>query len=395
MKKTILVVFICCISLFVSAQVSYEEINSSHLKTKRQLKIKLPNGFNPESEIKHPLIVVFDGEYLFEPVLGQADYQSYFDLMPQAIIVGIVQGSNRYYDSITDDITGLPADSGAKFYKFIAEEVIPYIEQKYGPSTFRMAVGQDLMASFTNSYLFAKTPLFQAYVCISPDLQGTLKSYLSQQLSTIGTDIFYYASTYSGDFEQSRETLLALKTSLSDVKNQKLHFSFDDFKTDSYVTAVSSAISKSFHKIFEFYQPITNRELEEKVLPYSGTLDNYLTERYDRIQYFFGIEKPISEDEIDKIVKIAERREDFKSLERIGKFVKKLYPESLLGPYYLALHAEKMGKHKKAKKLYESALELEELSHITKEAIFSKIDELSIAETDKEIDDDFDENENK
>jgi hypothetical protein len=54
-----------------------------------------------------------------------------------------------------------------------------------------------------------------------------------------------------------------------------------------------------------------------------------------------------------------------------------------------------MGKHKKAKKLYESALELEELSHITKEAIFSKIDELSIAETDKEIDDDFDENENK
>ena len=63
---------------------------------------------------------------------------------------------------------------------------------------------------------------------------------------------------------------------------------------------------------------------------------------------------------------------------------KKLDPESLLGTYYLAQYAEKVGKTKKAKKLYESALTLEDVSHINREFIFSKIDELTVVDTDKD-----------
>ena len=128
-------------------------------------------------------------------------------------------------------------------------------------------------------------------------------------------------------------------------------------------------------------------------MPYEGTLDNYLTDRYKRIEKLFGIKKEISVEEIEKVVKIAEQREDLKSLNKLGALANKLHPESLMGTYYLAQYAEKSGKTKKAKKLYESALTLNDVSHINREYIFSKIDELTVADLDEEIDDNEDDDE--
>ena len=93
----------------------------------------------------------------------------------------------------------------------------------------------------------------------------------------------------------------------------------------------------------------------------------------------FGITKEISEKEFEKVVKVAEQRKDFKSINKLGKLANKLFPETLLGNYYLAQSAEKMGKTKKAKKLYESALVLNSATNIDKEYIATKIEELSLS----------------
>jgi predicted alpha/beta superfamily hydrolase len=82
MRKTILIVFTCFICIHLSAQIIYEKIRSVHLNTERQLKIKLPKNYDPSSDLKHPLIIVFDGDYMFEPIAGQVDFQTYFDDMP-------------------------------------------------------------------------------------------------------------------------------------------------------------------------------------------------------------------------------------------------------------------------------------------------------------------------
>ena len=131
MKKTILIVLTCFFSLSIFAQISYDEINSSKLNAVRQLKIKLPKNYDPSSELKYPLIIVFDGDYLFEPISGQVDFQTYFDDMPSSIIVGVVQGSERRYDGYCDEVTGLPKESGLRFHDFVAEELIPYLDEKY------------------------------------------------------------------------------------------------------------------------------------------------------------------------------------------------------------------------------------------------------------------------
>ena len=51
----------------------------------------------------------------------------------------------------------------------------------------------------------------------------------------------------------------------------------------------------------------------------------------------------------------------------------------MLGTYYIAHAAEKTGKTKKAKKLYESALILNDATNIDKEYIAAKIEELTLA----------------
>ena len=283
-----------------------------------------------------------------------------------------------------ETVTGLPKESGLRFHDFVAEELIPYLDERYNTSKFRVAVGHDLMGNFINSYLFKDDPLFNAYVCISPDLSGTVRDYLGKRLEFFKDDIFYYMATSDKDLPYIRDAVLNANAQISQVQNQYLTYYFDDFKNDTHYTLVNSAIAKSFDKIFELYKPLREKELEEKVLPYEGTLDKYLVERYDRIEDLFGIKKPITEEEFEKVVKVAEQRNDLESLEMIGKLAKKLNPESLLGTYYLAQYSEKVGKTKKAKKLYESALTLNDVSHINRDFIFSKIDELTVVDTDEE-----------
>ncbi|NRD19062.1 esterase [Winogradskyella eckloniae] len=387
MRKTILVVLTCFICVLSYAQITYEEISSSRLNSKRQLKIKLPTDYDSKADKKYPLIIVFDGDYLFEPVTGQVDFQTYFDDMPSSIVVGVMQGEERVYDSYYEPQTGLPTESGIRFHEFVSEELLPYLDGKYKTSKFRVAVGHDIMGNFINSYLFKEELEFQAYVCISPDFVGSLRNFVSKRLALYKTDVFYYMATAEKDIPEIRKNIISTNELIEAVENKNLTYYFDDFKGETHYTLVTGAISRSFDKIFSIYNPLREKELEEKVLPYEGTLDEYLVDRYKRIEKLFGIEKDISEEELEKVAKVAEQREDYKSLFKLGILANKLHPETLLGTFYLAQSAEKLGKTKKAKKLYEDALTLNDVSHINRDFIFSKIDELALTLVDVDEED--------
>ena len=98
-------------------QTVYESIESNALGVKRELKIQLPRNYESNPDKNYPLIVVFDGDYLFEVVAGNIDYSSYWQDMPEAIVVGVNQVGSRSEDcnissdyslskSATQDIDG-------------------------------------------------------------------------------------------------------------------------------------------------------------------------------------------------------------------------------------------------------------------------------------------------
>ena len=388
MKHTLTLIILFVMTWSVAGQVVFEEYESRQLNSTRQLKIKLPDNYDPESELKHPVIVVFDGEYLFGPVNGQVSFQTYFDEMPESIIVGVYQGKERFYDSFYDEVSGLPFESGQRFYKFVAQELIPYIDANYNTSKFKVAVGHNIMGNFINAFLFHDTPVFQAYINLSPDFQGKMNENVVTRLEWLEDDIFYYMATSDKDIKRIKQKIQITDKQLRAIDNQELTYYYDELQGDSHYQLVTGALSKAMDRIFELYKPLDEKELREKVLPYEGTLDDYIVDRYKRIDELFGINKPISEEELRQLVTIAEEREDLESVYRIGKLANKLNPNSSFGTYHMALYAEKLGKTKKAVKLYESALTLEDMSHIDREFILSHVEDLKIAEDDTEIEED-------
>lgn len=376
MKRAVLFTLLLTFTLPLFAQTTIKDFKSRKLNSTRQLKIKLPKDYDATSTIKYPLIIVFDGDYLFGPVVGQTQFQTYFDEMPGCIVVGISQGRERTYDSLTDEVTGLPFESGARFFEFVGQELIPYLDGKYNTSKFRVAVGHNIMGNFINSFMMKDLPLFHAYVNLSPDLIGSMGDNIANRLEWVKDDIFYYMVTSSDDKRQLRDGILKTHEKLKSIDNPNLTYYFDDFEGESHYTLVTGAVSKAFDKIFEMYKPLHEKELNEKVLPYEGTLDDYLVSRYNRIEELFGIVKPISEEEFQKVVAVAEERKDIESLEKLGKLANKQLPNSLLGNYYLAVHAEKIGKPKKAVKYYEAAMILDEAISIKKELIQENMDNL-------------------
>ncbi len=388
MIKALLFLSILLCTVSISAQTIYEKFESRKLNATRDLKIRLPKNYDADSDLKYPVILVFDGDYLFEPVVGQVAFQTYFDKMPEAIIVGLVQGKERFYDSYHDEVTGLPIEFGARFYEFITAELMPYIDKNYNTSKFKVAVGHDLMGNFINAFLLKDDPLFKAYVNLSPDFKGQMAANISNRLTWLKEDIFYYMVTSDDDIAPLRRGILDANQKLQQVDNKALKYYYDDFTGDSHYTLVTGALSKALDKIFELYKPISDREFQEDILTYDGTLDTYISNRYQKIEDLFGIHKPISEDEFEKIVKAAIQRDDIASLEKIGKLANKQDPTTSYGTYYMALHAEKLGKTKKAKKLYEAALDLESTAHINKDLILNKVEGLTLATDDNESDSD-------
>src|SRR6056300_1060005 len=116
MKHLLLVVLFLFSINITNSQVKYETLQSSKLDEDRQLKIQLPRGYNSNQEKVYPLFIVFDGDYLFEAVAGNVDYYSYWEDMPEAIIVGVNQFDKRYDDCLYSEQNSLPIESGASFF---------------------------------------------------------------------------------------------------------------------------------------------------------------------------------------------------------------------------------------------------------------------------------------
>ena len=68
-----------------------DTITSKYLNEKRSLEIQLPRSYYVKSEKNYPLMIVLDGDYMFNIVAGSVDYLSYWGDIPENLVVGINQ----------------------------------------------------------------------------------------------------------------------------------------------------------------------------------------------------------------------------------------------------------------------------------------------------------------
>src|SRR6218665_369566 len=186
MKNFLLLIALICF-ITADAQKTVETFPSKKLKEDRELIISLPPSYEKNPTKRYPLLLLLDGDYLYDPFQGALTYGNYWDDLPEVIIVGISQNKNneRENDCSVDATTGLPDEKGDRFFEFLGLELMPYLEKNFRLAPFKIIAGHDVTAGFLNLYLYKDQPLFNAYISLSPELPMGMEEQLPERFSAI------------------------------------------------------------------------------------------------------------------------------------------------------------------------------------------------------------------
>ena len=353
-------------SLYVSR--INDTILSKYLNEKRPIEIQLPRSYDTNPDKKYPLIVVLDGDYMFNIVAGSVDYLSYWGDIPENLIVGINQKETRFKDSsVLDNITHTPITSTASFYDFIVNEIIPYFSKNYRISDFRVILGQERTANFANFFLLKKNPVFQAVVAISPKMSKNMNSYLSENLSKTNSKIVYTLSSSKKDFESIYKNVSELKNSLDSISNQNLIFESLIFDEENHYILPSLSVPKSIRSTYSMYSDIDKIEYDSIISNLKISPIDYLTNRYQLIKDFYDEDKTISMNDFMAIEEYIEENEFFDFYNELSQLAKQEDPGTILPSYYRGRFIEETGDPKKAMYIYRSAYNMKEVKGLTKE----------------------------
>jgi hypothetical protein len=375
MKKCLLVTLIGFLGFNLNAQVKKEIFESFKLQERRDVSYYFPEDYSEEKS--YPLIVVLDAEYLFDLVVANTKFQSRFDRMPQAIVVGVDQGKNdiRWDDCDYEEVSGLPTEKGKMFYEFLGTELIPYLETSYNIAPFKMFVGYDITANFGNYYLFKDKSFFNSYVSISPVLATEMENRVPERLLALDQVIFYNVIVEK-EATDDRQRILQMNHSINSIDKETLHYFFDEYESADHVSIAAYGISKAFDNVFSIFRPITTDEYKTKILTSDEPVFSYLENRYNTIENLFGFKKPVELNDIMAIYAACRKKEDFESLKPLAELCKKEFPETMMGFFFEGEYYEEIGEPKKAFKTFEKAFQMEEIDFLTKDLALEKIDAL-------------------
>ncbi len=376
MIKKLLLTYIFLISAFVHSQVKYETFKSSKLKQEREIKIQLPRSYDSTTDKRYPVIIVLDGDYLFEPVAGNVDYYSYWDELPEAIVVGINQDGTREEDTQYNQKDYLPYETGADFFEFLGMELLPHIDNNYRTTRFTVLAGHDLTANFINYYLFKEQPLFRGYINLSPDLAPQMQERIVQSLRTTKYPTWFYLATASSDIKDLREGCEQLDRELKLIENKNLHYTFEDFDGATHYSMVGQAIPRALEIIFDVYRPINQEEYQKKIVNSGNSPYDYLTDKYEKIENYYGLQQKIRLNDFLAIGKALEFNQKWGDLEKLGELALDHLPKTMLGTYYLARSYEELGRPKKAMRTYQNAYGQQEIAFITTDFMLKKAEEI-------------------
>ena len=356
-----------------------DTIMSKYLNEKRSLEIQLPRSYYVKSEKNYPLMIVLDGDYMFNMVAGSVDYLSYWGDIPENLVVGINQKNSRFDDSsVLDNITYTPISSTASFYDFIINEIIPYFSENYRISNFRIIVGQERTANFANFFLLKQNPKIRGVISISPKISKNMNRYLAGNLSKINSKIVYTLSSSKKDFESIFKNVSELKISLDSIENKNFKFESLIFDNENHYILPSLSVPKSIRSTYSMYSDIDKVEYDSIISKLDKSPIDYLKNRYKRIKDFYDEDKTVSVNDFMAIEEYIEENEFFNLYNDLSELAKQEHPGTVLASYYKGRFMEETGDPEKAMYIYRSAYNMIEVEGLTKEYL------LQLAESIKE-----------
>lgn len=166
-----------------NTQIHY--ISSEANDVDYKLYIAYPENYDQNASQRYPVLYLLDADYSFAIAKNIVDHLTQRNHLPEILLVGIAYaGPNQYRLHRTRDYTPTHSDhpgiyqeihqqysgGGPEFLVFIHSELIPYVNNHFRTSNFRVLSGHSYGGLFTSWTLLTQPTLFQGYIAVSPSL---------------------------------------------------------------------------------------------------------------------------------------------------------------------------------------------------------------------------------
>lgn len=204
--KNILILFILLVNFLGQAQHNMSryrqhQVQSVVFDTVRDITVMLPANYDREPNRKYEVLYVLDAQNdrLFNLATSIADYLDGNDFIP-TIIVGI-KSKDRWNEFLAkpkhQETYDMVLGYFGKNYKFgnadlladhLQKELFPFIEKNYRTLPRRIAAGHSLGGTFLTYCAVTRPQMFDATICISPNLAFDKESMLEKVMAFKNTE---------------------------------------------------------------------------------------------------------------------------------------------------------------------------------------------------------------
>lgn len=249
----------------------------------RPIGVYLPPGHGNSSE-RYPTVYVLDGEWSQYLAAGILD-TLYQDGFPKTLLVAI-PNVHRTRDLTPVATAESPGGGGADaFLRFLGDEVVPFVEERYRGSGFRLLVGHSLGGLFVIHTAATRPELFEALVAISPSVfiadDEALERYASH-LSAAGcrsAELFIALGDEPGDEGDGVRRLAERIARL--CAPSRLRWMFRDYPLENHSTVPIPATLDGIRFVFADFKigpKLLRGSVEDVVAHYAGMAARYRTE---------------------------------------------------------------------------------------------------------------------
>jgi len=223
--------------------------------------VSLPESYDLGSSQKYPVIYVLDADLFFDGSNPKISNGSVTDIvsrltengdMPEVIIVGIgyPREDHRERDFLyPNDSMCATSGGGDKFYRFLENELVPYVDAHFNTASERTLIGWEYGGYFTLYALFEyrlSNVLFTSFIAVSP------------------------VSDYHGDHLLYKEEMM--NESVGGYLPVRLYMTTDDFHT--YVNDMAERLNSRGYTGFQF---------RFKMYHVSVSVDSYRSDLYSTV----------------------------------------------------------------------------------------------------------------
>lgn len=358
----------------IFAQYTTESFSSAKMGKKQKIGIYKPEKYSDKQT--YPLLVVLSGETLMESVISMVRYYEQFDEMPKCIVVGVFDVPLEDI-AITEEV-GRPINESARFFEFVSTELAPYIEGKF-PIGMKAIIGSEQAGFLLNYYMISPKPVFNTYISLNPVTVPRMGDQFAAVLAEGTTKrTFYYMATSDVENKLNYDTALRFEKSLrSTPAHESVEYHFVDMKGQSVNAAKIEALAQALDLCFDVYKPIGAKEFKTKMETLSTGVFEYLEEKYNTIEKYFGIKKKPLLNDIMADYTAINSTADWESLKKLSKYVEDNgYGKTAMPQFFMAEYYEKTSDYKKALKTYQKAYTQANIDFITGDLITERINRL-------------------